>query len=190
MAHARGADFMFCDLCGTMMFLYSKEHVECPSCKFKKSAKDLSEREISYQVSSEDMRRDLGISHFEGKMEVKDMEVILWTRIDFQLAFILDLLMRAKRPFFIALIAHIRLLRTDSPDVEASKTDLHRAQAMYVVVSTTRALLEASLVLLIPWTLDLELPISLKNVLDERVVNKEEAHQFSWLRIPAGFKAL
>ncbi|KAJ6694524.1 hypothetical protein OIU85_005228 [Salix viminalis] len=75
MAHARGADFMFCDLCGTMMFLYSKEHVECPSCKFKKSAKDLSEREISYQVSSEDMRRDLGISHFEGKMEVKDMEI-------------------------------------------------------------------------------------------------------------------
>ncbi|KAB5529205.1 hypothetical protein DKX38_019286 [Salix brachista] len=75
MAHARGADFMFCDLCGTMMFLYSKEHVECPLCKFKKSAKDLSEREISYQVSSEDMRRDLGISHFEGKMEVKDMEI-------------------------------------------------------------------------------------------------------------------
>ncbi|KAG6751558.1 hypothetical protein POPTR_013G015000v4 [Populus trichocarpa] len=75
MAHARGGDFMFCDLCGTMMFLYSKEHVECPLCKFKKSAKDLSEREISYQVSSEDMRRDLGISHFEGKMEVKDMEI-------------------------------------------------------------------------------------------------------------------
>ena len=41
MAHARGADFMFCDLCGTMMFLYSKEHVECPLCKFKKSAKGM-----------------------------------------------------------------------------------------------------------------------------------------------------
>ncbi|KAJ6359711.1 hypothetical protein OIU77_003839 [Salix suchowensis] len=46
---------------------------ELISCS--KSAKDLSEREISYQVSSEDMRRDLGISHFEGKMEVKDMEI-------------------------------------------------------------------------------------------------------------------
>lgn len=41
MAHARGGDFMFCDLCGTMMFLYSKEHVECPLCKFKKSAKGM-----------------------------------------------------------------------------------------------------------------------------------------------------
>lgn len=59
-----------------------------------------------------------------------------------------------------------------------------------MVVSTTRALLEARLVLLIPWTLDLELPSSLKNVLDERVVNKEETHQFLWLRIHAGFKAL
>ena len=61
---------------------------------------------------------------------------------------------------------------------------------MYVVVSTTRALLEASLALLIPWTLDLELSNSLKNVLDERVVSKEETHQFSWLRIPAEFKGL
>ncbi|KAL3573446.1 hypothetical protein D5086_024059 [Populus alba] len=83
MAHARGGDFMFCDLCGTMMFLYSKEHVECPLCKFKKSAKDLSEREISYQVSSEDMRRDLGISHFEGKMEVKDMEMLELSRLTY-----------------------------------------------------------------------------------------------------------
>ncbi|CAI0375385.1 unnamed protein product [Linum tenue] len=31
--------------------------------------------EISYKVSAEDIRRDLGISHFEGKMEVKDMEI-------------------------------------------------------------------------------------------------------------------
>uniref|UniRef100_A0A6N2KBL3 Uncharacterized protein n=1 Tax=Salix viminalis TaxID=40686 RepID=A0A6N2KBL3_SALVM len=129
MAHARGADFMFCDLCGTMMFLYSKEHVECPLCKFKKSAKDLSEREISYQVSSEDMRRDLGISHFEGKMEVKDMEINKTcekcghTKLKFSTR-----QMRAKRLFFIAPIAYIHLLRTDSPDVEASKTDLLRAQ--------------------------------------------------------------
>ncbi|KAJ9140295.1 hypothetical protein P3X46_030959 [Hevea brasiliensis] len=75
MAHSRGHRFMFCDLCGTMLSLKTLQYAECPLCKFKKSAKEVIGKEIHYKVTAEDMRRDLGISHFEGKMEVKDMEI-------------------------------------------------------------------------------------------------------------------
>ncbi|XP_012091013.1 DNA-directed RNA polymerase I subunit RPA12 [Jatropha curcas] len=75
MALSHGGSFMFCDMCGTMLSMFTTEFAECPLCKFKKSARELSGREISYKVTAEDMRRDLGISHFEGNLEVKDMEI-------------------------------------------------------------------------------------------------------------------
>lgn len=42
-----------------------------------------------------------------------------------------DQQMRAKRLFFIVLIAHIHLLRIEYPDAGAFKTDLHRAQVRW-----------------------------------------------------------
>ncbi|CAI0375388.1 unnamed protein product, partial [Linum tenue] len=75
MRAARRGDFMFCNVCGTMMNFSSGNQVECPLCKCSKRTKEVIGLEISYKVSAEDIRRDLGISHFEGKMEVKDMEM-------------------------------------------------------------------------------------------------------------------
>ncbi|EEF51966.1 hypothetical protein RCOM_1509920 [Ricinus communis] len=53
MALARGGGFMFCDLCGTMLSLTTTNHAECPLCKFKKSASEVSGREICYKVTAE-----------------------------------------------------------------------------------------------------------------------------------------
>ncbi|CAN0927240.1 DNA-directed RNA polymerase I subunit RPA12 [Linum grandiflorum] len=75
MKSERRGDFMFCNHCGTMMVLSSGDQVECPLCKSCKKGKGVIGQEISYTVSAEDIRKDLGISHFEGKMEVKDMEI-------------------------------------------------------------------------------------------------------------------
>ncbi|WCJ33269.1 DNA-directed RNA polymerase I subunit RPA12 [Euphorbia peplus] len=75
MVLSEGSSFLFCEFCGTMLNLISKKHAQCPLCKFKKSAAEVSSREISYRVTAEDIKKDLGISNFEGKTEVKDMEI-------------------------------------------------------------------------------------------------------------------
>ncbi|CAN1305421.1 DNA-directed RNA polymerase I subunit RPA12, partial [Linum perenne] len=72
---ARRGDFMFCNLCGTMMALSSGDHVECPLCKSSKRGKAGAQSSSIYVVMVQEIRRDLGISDFEGNLEVKDMEI-------------------------------------------------------------------------------------------------------------------
>ena len=72
-------------------------------------------------------------NHF-GNIIIKFTILLLIDHLCILLSYRWDQQMRAKRLFFIALIAHIHLLRTDSPDVEASKTDLHRAQVRWNIL--------------------------------------------------------
>ncbi|KAI4337994.1 hypothetical protein L6164_016351 [Bauhinia variegata] len=45
-----------------MLCVPSIKYAECPLCKSRKSIKDICGREISFKISAEDIRRELGIN--------------------------------------------------------------------------------------------------------------------------------
>ncbi|GAA0166829.1 DNA-directed RNA polymerase [Lithospermum erythrorhizon] len=77
MAFYKQREFMFCEICGTMLSFDSPKYAKCPSCNFKKRIKDIAGKEICYKISSEGIRRELGTStldDFEEEKELKQMD--------------------------------------------------------------------------------------------------------------------
>ncbi|AEE29930.1 DNA-directed RNA polymerase I subunit RPA12-like protein [Arabidopsis thaliana] len=62
MEKSRESDILFCNLCGTMLVLKSTKYAECPLCETTRNGKEIIDKNLAYTVTTEDIRRELGIS--------------------------------------------------------------------------------------------------------------------------------
>ncbi|KAL5155350.1 DNA-directed RNA polymerase I subunit RPA12 [Glycine soja] len=58
-------DFLFCHLCGTLLTVPSTEYAQCPLCKTHRDMQDVCDKEISFTIHDEDIRRELGMEIIE-----------------------------------------------------------------------------------------------------------------------------
>ncbi|CAI9116963.1 OLC1v1018263C1 [Oldenlandia corymbosa var. corymbosa] len=73
----RQRDFMFCEMCGTMLSFNSPVKVTCSVCSHQKLIKDIGPAEIRYTLTAEDIRRELGVSALEVFEEEKELKQIV-----------------------------------------------------------------------------------------------------------------
>ncbi|XP_068665102.1 DNA-directed RNA polymerase I subunit RPA12-like [Aristolochia californica] len=69
--------FMFCDICGSLLSMTSLTYAECLLCGLKRSIKELQEKETSYKITAEDIRRNLKIQPFVqlNKFQIAEAQV-------------------------------------------------------------------------------------------------------------------
>ncbi|XP_042062877.1 DNA-directed RNA polymerase I subunit RPA12-like [Salvia splendens] len=72
--YCRQRDFMFCELCGTMLSFGSPKYAQCPLCKSQKRLKDMKRKTLRYTVSAEDLRREMGVSTLEDVEEERELK--------------------------------------------------------------------------------------------------------------------
>ncbi|KAG6422691.1 hypothetical protein SASPL_113069 [Salvia splendens] len=72
--YCRQRDFMFCELCGTMLSFGSPKYARCPLCKSQKRLKDMKRKTTRYTVSAEDLRREMGVSTLEDVEEERELK--------------------------------------------------------------------------------------------------------------------
>lgn len=57
-------DFLFCEMCGTLLTYSSVLHASCPLCKNKRDAKEFRGKEIWCKIGAEDLRKHLKLEPF------------------------------------------------------------------------------------------------------------------------------
>ncbi|KAG9446325.1 hypothetical protein H6P81_012453 [Aristolochia fimbriata] len=77
MVDRHATEFMFCDVCGSLLSRTALTFAECLLCGLKRSLEELQGKETSYRVTAEDVRRALKIQPFVqlDKFSIAEAEV-------------------------------------------------------------------------------------------------------------------
>uniref|UniRef100_A0A0D6R2Z3 DNA-directed RNA polymerase subunit n=1 Tax=Araucaria cunninghamii TaxID=56994 RepID=A0A0D6R2Z3_ARACU len=73
MARVHLHDFLFCDICGTLLYFDSPVYASCPLCENKRDVNEFRGKEMWYKVGAEDIRKHLKLEPF---IKVDNMEEV------------------------------------------------------------------------------------------------------------------